>query len=104
MTTEKKTERVSVATVKSVLERLAACSEKTRLPQSILAESAILAVVEAIEKNGYRVVFPVEFNVAYVPQSARHLVLQEPPVESASGRAEDRTQKSKRVPSPSVRE
>ena len=64
---EKKTARVSIATGKSVVERLATCADRTRLPQSLIAEGAIQAIVEAIEKHGYRVVFPVQFNVAYVP-------------------------------------
>lgn len=47
--------------------RLQKCAQETRLKKYALAIMAIQAAVEAVEKNGYRLVVPIEFEVTQVP-------------------------------------
>lgn len=48
-------------------KRLGECAERTRLKKYTLALLAIEAAVDAIEKNDYQLVVPIQFEVAQVP-------------------------------------
>jgi predicted DNA-binding protein len=48
-------------------KRLEECARRTHIKKYTLAILAIEAAVEAIEKNGYRLVVPIEFEVSRVP-------------------------------------
>lgn len=52
-------------------KRLIKCADETGLKKYTLAILAIEAAVEAIEKNDYRLVVPIKFEVAYVPYPQR---------------------------------
>lgn len=63
----KKTERVSLALEGGFKKRLATCAKRTKLKPHSLAQAAIEAAVDAIERADYRLVVPIELHVAYVP-------------------------------------
>jgi CRISPR/Cas system-associated endoribonuclease Cas2 len=48
-------------------QRLEQCAERTHIKKYTLAILAVTAAVEAIEKNQYRLVVPIQFDVARVP-------------------------------------
>lgn len=50
-------------------QKLEECAEKTKIKKYSLAIVAIEAAVEAIERNGYRIVMPIEFDVKQVAVS-----------------------------------
>ncbi|MEW6304402.1 MAG: hypothetical protein AB1705_13070 [Verrucomicrobiota bacterium] len=66
--------------------RLVECSHRLRMKKHTLAQEAIAAAVEAIEKNGYRLVVPVEFDVRHVPVTRSEAEQREekPPTETRS--------------------
>lgn len=51
---------------KDVRARLAEVSRCTGLPEAALAQMAITAAVSAADRAGYRLVFPIEFEVKHV--------------------------------------
>lgn len=51
-------------------KRLEECARRTRIKKYTLALMAIEAAVEAIEKNGYRLVVPIQFKVESAPTPA----------------------------------
>ena len=59
---------LSIKLSKELHERLIEVAERIGIAKHRLAEMAIEAAVEAIEKNGYRLVVPIEFQVAHAPQ------------------------------------
>jgi hypothetical protein len=52
-------------------QRLEECAERLKLKKYTLGIMAIEAAVEAIERNGYRLVVPIEFQVAHIPAQMR---------------------------------
>jgi predicted DNA-binding protein len=52
--------------------RLERCVERTGMKKQTLAQAAITAAVEAIEKNDFKLVLPVKFEVTHIaiPQAA----------------------------------
>jgi predicted DNA-binding protein len=48
-------------------QRLQAAAERVGLPKHTLCQSAVKAVVEAIEECGGKLVLPVEFTTKFVP-------------------------------------
>lgn len=51
-------------------DRLEEAAERTKIKKYNLALLAIEAAVEAIERNNYRIVMPIEFDVTHVPEPA----------------------------------
>lgn len=52
-------------------QRLEECARQLRLKKYTLGLLAIEAAVEAIEKNNYKLVVPIQFDVAQVPTQVR---------------------------------
>ena len=59
--------------------RLEECSKRLRVKKYSLGIMALEAVVKAIEKNGYKLVIPIEFDVAEVPGPAKPQRVKYPP-------------------------
>jgi hypothetical protein len=53
---------------KALMARLEKAADELRLKKYTLALLAIEAAVEAIEANNYRLVLPIEFQVAHLPE------------------------------------
>jgi predicted DNA-binding protein len=51
--------------------RLEAVAEKTGLPKNAIARFAVEAAVKAAEEHGYKIVLPMEFEVASIPVSRK---------------------------------
>lgn len=64
---DKKTVPMSLRLSLELDARLKECAARLRQKKHSLAQEAIEAAVEAIEKNGYRLVVPIEFEVVRVP-------------------------------------
>jgi predicted DNA-binding protein len=60
-----------------VEERLEECSKRLKMRKHTLAQAALEAGIEAIEKNGYKLVFPLEFEV-------KHIAIPNPKSDSTS--------------------
>jgi hypothetical protein len=58
---------LSVKLEPEVHARLEECARRTRLKKYALALMAIEAAVDAIEKNDYRLVVPIQFDVTQIP-------------------------------------
>jgi len=52
-------------------ERVEKCAHELRQKKHSLAQAAVEAAVEAIERNEYQLVVPIKFDVASVPSPAR---------------------------------
>ena len=63
---QKRTTPLSVRLSPALDARLKECAERLRYKKHALAQDAIEAAVEAIEKNGYRLVVPIQFDVTHV--------------------------------------
>jgi hypothetical protein len=48
--------------------RLEECAKRLNIKKATLAQMAIQAAVEAIEKNGYRIVMPIQFETTHTPE------------------------------------
>jgi predicted DNA-binding protein len=64
---DRKTVPMSLRLSPELITRLEECAESLRMKKHTLAQEAIEAAVDAIEKNGYRLVVPIEFEVSHVP-------------------------------------
>lgn len=64
---QSRTAPISVRLSPELNQRLEEVAARTRLAKHSLAAMAIEAAVEAIEKNDYRLVVPIEFEVAHIP-------------------------------------
>jgi hypothetical protein len=49
-------------------KRLEKCAEQLHIKKHTLAQMAVEAAVRAIEKNGYKLVIPIEFEVTHEAQ------------------------------------
>ena len=60
-------------------QRLEECASRLKIKRHTLAQNAIEAAIEAIEKNGYRLSLPMKFQFAIEPESgtARYPARQE---------------------------
>lgn len=61
-----KTVPMSLRLTPELNERLEKCAERTKQKKHSLAQEAIEAVVDAIERNGYRLAIPIEFEVTHL--------------------------------------
>src|SRR5213596_1353852 len=52
-------------------QRLEECAARLKIKRHTLAQNAIEAAIEAIEKNGYRLSLPMQFEFANQPESAK---------------------------------
>jgi hypothetical protein len=50
-------------------QRLEECASRLKIKRHTLAQNAIEAAIEAIEKNGYRLSLPMRFQFALEPES-----------------------------------
>lgn len=66
--TSKKTVPISLRLSPELTRRLEEVAARTRQKKHALAQEAIEAAVDAIEKNDYRLVVPIEFSVTHVPK------------------------------------
>lgn len=66
----KEMQPLSMRLESKIRKRLEKCCEKTGIPQRMLAQSAIEAVIEAIEENDYKVVMPITLQVGYIPKAS----------------------------------
>jgi predicted DNA-binding protein len=74
--------------------RLTECSERLRLKKYTLALMALEAAVEAIEKNDYRLVLPIQFEVAHVAVEKTSSSSNSPSRSSASHEGEAKKRKA----------
>jgi len=58
---------IAVRLTEEMDRRFTECSAKTKMSKHALAIQAIEAAVEAIERNGFRLVVPIEFEVVRIP-------------------------------------
>lgn len=58
---------IAVRLTEEMDKRFAKCAERTKQSKHALAIEAIEAAVEAIERNDYRLVVPIEFEVTHIP-------------------------------------
>lgn len=65
--------------------RLENCAKRTKQKKHALAQAALEAAVEAIEKNDYRIVLPIEFDVRYVAAKKSEAA---PPAAGSGGRGD----------------
>jgi len=84
---------MSLRLTSDIEQRLEACAGQVKLSKNALAQAAIEAAVEAIEKNGGKLVLPLEFAVTHeaVPKTSAPTVKKMGP---------DTTAKIVRLPSP----
>ena len=52
-------------------QRLEECAARLKIKRHTLAQNAIEAAIEAIEKNGYRLSLPMQFQFAIEPESGK---------------------------------
>jgi len=68
---ETRTEVVSMKITSTLSNRLDEAADRAKISKSALAQQAIEAAVEAIERNGYKLVIPIEFEVTHVPSEKK---------------------------------
>jgi len=82
---DQKTDPMSLRLSPELAKRLEECAKRLRLKRHTLARDAIEAAIEAIEKNGYRLVIPIEFEVKHVPTVQDPGMEDRPPGKSSKG-------------------
>jgi predicted DNA-binding protein len=92
----KKTVPFSLRLSPELTARLEECATQLRLKKHSLAQDAIEAAVEAIERNDYRLVVPVQFEVTHVP-AVRYPSRQGDQFMTSEERVEARAQEIERM-------
>jgi uncharacterized protein Yka (UPF0111/DUF47 family) len=68
---EQKTHALSLRITPSTHQRIEEIAEKLKIKKHSLAIAAIESALDAIERNGYRLVFPIEFEVKHIAVEAK---------------------------------
>ncbi len=80
-----------------VHKRLKACAARTKIKKYTLAIMAIEAAVEAIERNDYSLVVPIEFEVVRVPSEKDGAKTSYPSHREQFARVEDKPAPKKKA-------
>jgi len=80
-------------------QRLEECASRLKIKRHTLAQNAIEAAIEAIEKNGYRLSLPMQFQFAIEPESgtARYPTGQEEELSRVEERGHQYTVKRRKT-------